>query len=136
MKTLMRKTLAVLAATVTAGAVLLPASPANAATVDGLFFNGVTGNYEGTYTYIDCLGCSDDGAVTVSNASNGYHVRVRLYANGYTYLSVNLPDGYYGKWHAGYPPAGASIRLEFCTLNSSYQVVGYCTDRWTTNKTY
>lgn len=136
MKTALRKLLAIMTALLAAGTILVPASPASAATIDGSYFNAVTGNYEGGYSYIDCLGCGNDGAVTASNVRNGYHVRVRLYANGYTYLSTNLPDGYHGKWHAGYPPAGASIRLELCTLNSSYQVVGYCTNHWTTNRTY
>ncbi|GAA1774788.1 hypothetical protein GCM10009712_23390 [Pseudarthrobacter sulfonivorans] len=136
MRTALRKLLAIVAGLLAAGMILAPAAPASAATIYDSYFNGVTRTYEGTYSYIDCLGCADDGAVTVSNVSNGYNVRVRLYANGYTYLSTNLPDGYYGKWHAGYPPAGASVRLELCTLNSLYQVVGSCTNHWTTNKTY
>jgi hypothetical protein len=136
MKTAFRKILAVMAALLAAGMIVVPASPATAATQYGSYFNGVTGNYEGSYTYVDCQGCADDGAVTVSNVANGYHVRVRLYANGYTYLSQYLPDNSYGKWKAGYPPAGAQIRLELCTTNANYQVVGYCTNVWTTNNTY
>ncbi|GAB3533291.1 hypothetical protein GCM10027403_06980 [Arthrobacter tecti] len=125
-----------MAASLAAGMILIPASPASAATLSGSYFNAVTGKYEGGYSYIDCRGCPDDGAVIVSNVSNGYPVRVRLYADGHTYLSTYLSDGYSGKWHAGYPPAGAKVRLELCTVNSSYQVVGYCTNRWTTNSTY
>lgn len=136
MRTALRKLLAIMGASLAAGMILVPASPASAATITDSYFNGVTGKYEGGYSYIDCRGCGQDSVVAVSNVSNGYHVRVRLYANGYTYLSTYLPDGYNGKWHAGYPPAGASIRLELCTLNSSYQVVGYCTNHWTTNTTY
>ena len=100
----------------------------------------MTGKLEGSYTYLDCRGCPDDGTIRVSNVKNGYHVRVRFYAyaNGTwnRYLDRYIADGYQAKWRPGYPPAGARVRLQICTTNSSYQVVGYCTDVYTYNNSY
>lgn len=115
------------------------AAPASAATVYGTYYNGV-GKYEGTYSYVDCGGCNDDGAVKVSNVRNGYMVRVRFYAyvNGSwsRYMDRWLSDDSTGKFFTGYPPKGSKVRINLCTYNSRGEYRGPCTNRYTYNTTY
>lgn len=112
---------------------------ANAATVYGPYYNGL-GKYEGTYSYIDCSGCPDDGAIVVSNVRNGYMVRVKFhaYVNGtwYRYMDRWLPDASTGKFFTGYPPAGAKVRVSLCTYNSRGEFRGPCHLRYAINSTY
>jgi hypothetical protein len=115
------------------------ASPASASTIYGPYFNGATGKYEGSFSWIDCS-CPDDGALTLSNVVNGYSVRARVYAtvNGtyYKYLDKNLPDGYSAKWATGYPLKGATVRVQLCFLDANYVQRGSCENHYTINSTY
>jgi hypothetical protein len=134
----------VAATALTSALVMFTPGAANAATLYGSYYNGATGKFEGSFSLLDCTSpCGPnayDGDLTVNNVKNGYHVRVRYYAQvsgtWYRYLDKLLPDGYSGKWTTGLPPAGAKVRLELCTLDSSYVVRGSCTNRYGINSVY
>lgn len=122
--------------------ITISATPANADTLFEPIWNGVTGDYEGNYKWIDCGRCGEDGNLVLGNVRNGYAVRARVYAKiggtWYKYRDISQTDGRADrKYTTGYPPKGAIVRVQFCFLeNDTYRQVGVCQTSHTINNYY